>query len=124
RRDVAHHVGAAGPAADRHRPRHRPRPVPRPGTASPGVLRTGARMSGSTQATSPAPDFTRLYAQLRVAPGCGLAAFKQAYRRRVADLHPDRPAVRPRDPDVLKALNLGYAAALDFHRAHGRLPGA
>ncbi len=81
-------------------------------------------MSGSTQATSPAPDFTRLYAQLRVAPGCGLAAFKQAYRRRVADLHPDRPAVRPRDPDVLKALNLGYAAALDFHRAHGRLPGA
>src|SRR5690606_23705863 len=55
---------------------------------------------------------------------CGLAAFKHAYRRRVAGLHPDRPPSVGRDPDALVALNLGYAAALEFHRAYGRLPGA
>ncbi|MBJ6982871.1 J domain-containing protein [Luteimonas sp. MC1572] len=71
-----------------------------------------------------ATDFARLYAELGVSPQCGLHAFKQAYRRRVAELHPDRPATGPRDPDRLIALNLGYAAALDFHRARGRLPGA
>jgi hypothetical protein len=73
---------------------------------------------------NPAPDFARIYTELGVSPHSGLAAFKQAYRRRVAELHPDRPASAPRDPERLIALNLGYAAALDFHRAHGRLPGA
>ena len=69
-------------------------------------------------------DFARLYAELGVVPDCGLAAFKHAYRRRVASLHPDRPPSIGRDPDALAALNLGYAAALEFHRGHGRLPGA
>lgn len=68
-------------------------------------------------------DFARLYAELGVAPDGGLEAFRQAYRRRVAELHPDRPASAPRDPSLLIALNLGYAAVLDFHRAQGRIPG-
>ena len=68
-------------------------------------------------------DFARLYAELGVAPEGGLEAFKRAYRRRVAELHPDRPATAPRDPALLVALNLGYAAVLDFHRGQGRIPG-
>lgn len=70
-----------------------------------------------------ATDFARLYAELGVSPPCTLEAFKRAYRRRVAELHPDRPATAPRDPATLIALNVGYAAVLDFHRTHGRLPG-
>src|SRR3546814_1681304 len=42
--------------------------------------------------------------------------------RRVADLHPDRGG--DSDEDELKSLNQRYAAALDFHRHYGRLPGA
>lgn len=68
-------------------------------------------------------DFSRLYAELGIAPAAGLDALKRAYRRRVAQLHPDRPAEGPRDPSRLIALNLGYAAVLDFHRRQGRLPG-
>ena len=77
-----------------------------------------------TSRTAGRIDFARLYAELGVVPDCGLAAFKHAYRRRVASLHPDRPPSIGRDPDALAALNLGYAAALEFHRGHGRLPGA
>lgn len=81
-------------------------------------------MNQAARASAGGVDFARLYAELGVVPDCGLAAFKQAYRRRVASLHPDRPPSMGRDPDALAALNLGYAAALDFHRDHGRLPGA
>lgn len=69
-------------------------------------------------------DFAKLYAELGVEPDCGLEAFKQAYRRRVAELHPDRPPATGRDPERLVTLNLGYAAALEFHRTQGRIPGA
>lgn len=69
-------------------------------------------------------DFIRLYRELGIAPDCSLEAFKQAYRRRVGELHPDRTADDAAAVNTLKDLNLCYSAALDFHRQHGRLPGA
>ena len=81
-------------------------------------------MSGRARTPGGGIDFSRLYAELAVDPAHGIDAFKQAYRRRVAELHPDRPGPPPRDADRLVALRHGYAAVLDFHRAHGRLPGA
>ena len=67
-------------------------------------------------------DFIALYSELGIEPDCSLDGLRMAYRRRVADLHPDR-AGESRE-DELKALNLRYAAALEFHRHYGRLPGA
>jgi len=81
-------------------------------------------MSPGTHSTGGGTDFAKLYAELGVTPDCGLDAFKQAYRRRVAGLHPDRPSTADRNPDLLITLNLGYAAVLDFHRSQGRIPGA
>ncbi|WP_222564850.1 J domain-containing protein [Novilysobacter antarcticus] len=69
-------------------------------------------------------DFLQLYRQLRIQPGCSLPAFKQAYRRRVRELHPDRMSGAQDSSERLKELNLDYAAALAFHRHYGRLPGA
>jgi hypothetical protein len=71
-------------------------------------------------------DFLDLYRLLDLEPGCGLDEFKYAYRRRVAVLHPDR-----RDEDSrsvaaqrLQQLTAMYGMAMEFHRTHGRLPGA
>lgn len=69
-------------------------------------------------------DFFALYSELGVEPSCSPESFKRAYRRRVAELHPDRCADAPASEDLLKTINIGYAAALDFFRTHGRLPGA
>jgi len=72
-------------------------------------------------------DFLDLYRQLGLNPGCELAELKQAYRRRVAMLHPDRRADRPADARAsarLQRLTAQYGAAMDFHRRHGRLPGS
>lgn len=67
-------------------------------------------------------DFMALYHDLGIGADCTLAALRLAYRRRVAELHPDRAGGD--HEEALKALNLRYEAALDFHRLHGRLPGA
>lgn len=67
-------------------------------------------------------DFIGLYRELGLEPDCSVDAFRLAYRRRVADLHPDRAGAS--GEDGLKTLNLRYAAALEFHRHYGRLPGA
>lgn len=72
-------------------------------------------------------DFLDLYRRLELGPDCGLAEFKQAYRRHVALLHPDRQAETHRqssDTDSLRKLIAQYGAAMEFQRRHGRLPGA
>lgn len=75
-------------------------------------------------------DFLDLYRQLRVSPDCDLKEFKQAYRRCVSRLHPDRKPpgyigyTSPRGAQRLQQLNVQYEAAMEFQRLHGRLPGA
>jgi hypothetical protein len=72
-------------------------------------------------------SFVDMYRLLNLEPGCDLAQFKQAYRRRVAVLHPDRPGVSDdvsSRTEQLTQLTRLYAAALVFERRHGRLPGA
>jgi len=71
-------------------------------------------------------DFLDLYTRLRLKPGCSLAEFKQAYRRHVAQWHPDRRADGHVDALAarrLQRLTRQYGAAMEFHRRHGRLPG-
>ncbi len=73
-------------------------------------------------------DFARLYSELGLRPGCSLSELKHAYRRRIAELHPDRRGTMPPRPgDVrlpLTDLIALYAAATDFHQRYGRLPGS
>ncbi|WP_165967310.1 J domain-containing protein [Luteimonas aestuarii] len=69
-------------------------------------------------------DFIALYRDLRVDPECTPDDFKRAYRKRVSELHPDRRGERSGGEEALKSLNLGYAAAMEFHRMHGRFPGS
>ena len=68
-------------------------------------------------------DFVALYDELGLDTECSMADFKQAYRRRVAQLHPDHPD-NSSDISRLQRLNRLYAAAIEFQHAHGRLPGA
>lgn len=69
-------------------------------------------------------DFLTLYDELGLAPGVSdLDALKQAYRRRVAQLHPDRGG-GDSDPERLQRLNRLYGAALAFEQRYGRLPAA
>ncbi|NID14542.1 J domain-containing protein [Luteibacter yeojuensis] len=72
-------------------------------------------------------DFMDLYGKLRLEPGCSLEDFKRAYRRNVAMWHPDRRRGSRADQLAaarLQRLTAQYGAAMDFHRRHGRLPGA
>ena len=69
-------------------------------------------------------DFIALYQELELTAGCTLEEFRHAYRKRVAALHPDRGGARARAPRDLQRLNALYTAAMEFHRRHGRLPGA
>lgn len=72
------------------------------------------------------PDFSRLYRDLGLQPDCSLDAFRRAYRVLVSRQHPDRPAVRSDGAGALALSELIalHDQALQFHRQHGRLPGA
>lgn len=68
-------------------------------------------------------DFVALYRELGLRADCTMEQLKQAYRRRVGELHPDRNGS---DASTLRLqqLNRLYAAATEFQRSHDRLPGA
>jgi hypothetical protein len=70
-------------------------------------------------------DFLLLYKELRLRPGCGPDEFRQAYRRRVAELHPDRVQHHLYEDASARLSNLNamYASAMEFHKQYGRLPG-
>lgn len=69
-------------------------------------------------------DFIALYQALGLDPDCSPEAFRQAYRKRVGLLHPDRPGESASSIGELQRLNALYTAAIEFQRRHGRLPGA
>lgn len=72
------------------------------------------------------PDLASLYSQLNLRPGCSLEEFQRAYRRRIAELHPDRQPGRPRSAEserTLRQLVALYTTVGRFHRRYGRMPG-
>ena len=36
------------------------------------------------------PDFSQIYAELGLLPGCSLEEFQRAYRQRLSERHPDK----------------------------------
>lgn len=69
-------------------------------------------------------DFLALYQELGLRADCTLEEFKFAYRKRVGALHPDRAGGADTAVQGLPRLNALYTRAMEFHRRHGRLPGA
>lgn len=72
-------------------------------------------------------DFSQLYSLLGLEPGCSLEELKHAYRKRVAELHPDKHSLQSsneEDNAQLAALIPLYRMAIHFHELHGRLPGS
>ncbi|KAF1710018.1 hypothetical protein CSC70_10115 [Pseudoxanthomonas kalamensis DSM 18571] len=70
-------------------------------------------------------DFSLLYSQLDLEPGCSLGELSRAYRKRVAELHPDRQWEQEQETsEQLATLISLYKQAIQFHAAHGRLPGS
>src|SRR5690606_24278724 len=69
-------------------------------------------------------DFLALYQELGLRADCTLEEFRHAYRKRVGALHPDRAGGAEDALQGLPRLNALYTRAMEFHRRHGRLPGA
>ena len=71
-------------------------------------------------------EFDQLYVQLRLTPASTLDELHRAFRRAVSELHPDRggDAADSESQARLRELIRLHARATEFHRRHGRLPGA
>ena len=72
-------------------------------------------------------DLESIFSQLGLTPSSTLEEFQRACRRRIGNLHPDRPAVGPRSAETQTALrDLIHVHAMvnRFHRRYGRMPGA
>ena len=72
-------------------------------------------------------DFLAFYQQLQIPATCSVGELKNAYRRRIAELHPDRNLAGQGDPAAalrLQELTAAYSAVMAFERRYGRLPGA
>ncbi|MBW3550802.1 MAG: J domain-containing protein [Proteobacteria bacterium] len=71
-------------------------------------------------------DLASLYSQLDLRPGCSFEEFQRAYRRQIAQLHPDRGRTDPGSSDTqarLRNLILLHATVSRFHHRYGRMPG-
>ena len=70
------------------------------------------------------PDLDSIYSELDLQPNCSLEEFQRAYRRRIAELHPDRPGPSSHESQAaLRDLIWVYAMVTRFHRRYGRMPG-
>jgi len=71
-------------------------------------------------------EFDQLYLQLQLTPACTPEELHRAFRRAVSELHPDRSGATAdaESQARLRELIRLHARATDFHRRHGRLPGA
>lgn len=113
----------AGVGANAESPLLRPRRTPLPHAC---LRAAAARYDGRPDGPMK-PDLTLLYSQLGLKPDCTLAELQLAYRRRISELQPDRPATGAQSADtaaLLRNLIWMYTTARRFHRRHGRLPGA
>lgn len=71
------------------------------------------------------PDLDSIYSELDLQPNCSLEDFQRAYRKQIAELHPDRNS-GPQSPETQAALHdliWLYATVNRFHRRYGRMPG-
>lgn len=72
-------------------------------------------------------EFEQLYTLLHLNPDCTLEEFQHAYRRAIAELHPDRWQADARTAEQqsqLRELISLHSLATRFYVRHGRLPGA
>lgn len=70
-------------------------------------------------------DLESIYSELDLSPSCSLEEFQRAYRKQIAELHPDRNS-SPQSAEAKAALHdliWVYAAVNRFHRRYGRMPG-
>lgn len=77
----------------------------------------------------PGQDYLADFATIGAQPGCSVVELEAAWRRRVSDLHPDRPpagdgAGGTDQRALLSDINGAYRRLRHFQRRHGRLPGS